>query len=120
MDPKWLLFSFEGRVNRQPYWIVAIIMFVIGAGLNFAVGNFGPGGIHAGRGGPVLWLLALLFAWIGLAMQVKRWHDRDKSGWWALISLVPVIGFFWVLIECGFVRGTDGPNRFGPDPLRAV
>jgi uncharacterized membrane protein YhaH (DUF805 family) len=54
--------------------------------------------------------------WPALALQVKRWHDRDKSGWWVLIAFIPIIGAFWVLIECGFLDGTPGPNRFGPSP----
>ena len=62
-------------------------------------------------------LVFVLFLWVGLAVQIKRWHDRDKSGWWALLNLVPLIGTLWILIECGFLRGTYGANRFGPDPL---
>ncbi len=55
--------------------------------------------------------------WIGFAVGVKRYHDRGKSGWWVLIVLVPVIGGLWYLIECGFLRGTIGPNAYGPDPV---
>ncbi|WP_417430347.1 DUF805 domain-containing protein [Kiloniella sp.] len=55
-------------------------------------------------------LLALIPS---ILILIKRWHDRDKSGWWTLIIFVPIIGSFWVLIECGFLRGTAGPNRFG-------
>lgn len=63
----------------------------------------------------VIYSIAIL--WAGLAVSVKRWHDRDKSGWWILIGLIPVIGTIWVLVENGFLPGTAGPNRFGPDPL---
>jgi uncharacterized membrane protein YhaH (DUF805 family) len=51
---------------------------------------------------------------------VKRYHDRNKSGWWILIVFVPVIGGLWYFIECGFLRGTPGPNTYGPDPLAAA
>jgi uncharacterized membrane protein YhaH (DUF805 family) len=64
-----------------------------------------------------LGILVLLTLWPSLAMYTKRWHDRDKSGWWTLIILVPIIGSIWLLVELGFLRGTDGPNRFGDDPL---
>jgi uncharacterized membrane protein YhaH (DUF805 family) len=79
--------------------------------------------------------------WISLALMIKRLHDRDKSAWWlSLFYLVPLvlqaIGQFlgsaglildliatgigiWAIIELGFLRGTDGPNKFGPDPLLA-
>ena len=46
-------------------------------------------------------------------VHIKRFHDRDKSGWWVLIGLIPIIGAIWLLIELGFLKGTPGPNRFG-------
>ena len=62
----------------------------------------------------VVWLAA--YIWSGICLNAKRWHDTDKSGWWQLIAAVPLIGI-WALIENGFLRGTSGQNRFGPDPL---
>jgi uncharacterized membrane protein YhaH (DUF805 family) len=55
----------------------------------------------------------VILLWISLAITVKRFHDRDKSGWWALINLLPVIGQIWILIECGFLKGTEEDNRYG-------
>ena len=49
-----------------------------------------------------------------IIVYIKRFHDRDKSGWWVLIGLIPIIGGIWLLIELGFLKGTPGPNRFGP------
>ena len=57
---------------------------------------------------------------VGIIVQIKRWHDLDKSGCWVFINLIPIIGGLCTLIECGFVKGTEGPNRFGPDPLRQL
>ncbi|MBA56842.1 MAG: DUF805 domain-containing protein [Pseudomonadales bacterium] len=51
--------------------------------------------------------------WMSLAVQVKRWHDRDKSGWWVLISFIPLIGPIWAFVENGCLAGTSGENRFG-------
>lgn len=115
-----LLFSFEGRASRLQFWgvyigmMVAYVAFVMAVG----VGNFptvdetgapvAPGG-GAGLGVMVLSLVSL---WVSLAINAKRFHDRDKSGWWVLIALVPVIGGLWILIECGFLAGTPGSNRF--------
>ena len=65
----------------------------------------------------VILAFGVLVTWISLAIAVKRYHDRDKSGWWVLIIFLPVIGGIWYLIECGFLRGTDGNNDYGPDPL---
>jgi Protein of unknown function (DUF805) len=52
-------------------------------------------------------------------MQVKRWHDRGKSGWMVLINLIPLIGWVWTLVELGLLEGTLGPNQYGEDPLDA-
>ena len=54
--------------------------------------------------------------WISVAVQCKRWHDRDKSGWWFLINFIPIIGPLWAFIELGCLRGTMGPNLYGADP----
>jgi len=62
-------------------------------------------------------IVNLLLAWPLIAISVKRWHDRDKSGAWVLLALVPVIGWLWMLFDNGFRRGTAGDNRFGADPL---
>ena len=59
----------------------------------------------------------LVLAWVNLAVHAKRWHDRNKSILWILFWFIPIIGQIWTLIELGFIRGTSGPNRFGPDPL---
>ena len=105
------LFSFKGRTNRAKYWtihlliaVIGVIIFLIGVPINTPViSNNAP--VSA------LLILYVIFAvWVGLAVNVKRWHDLDKSGW---SELTRVTAFF----ELGFRKGTYGPNRFGPDPL---
>ena len=112
MDYKKLLFSFEGRVNRQPYWMfvlaVIAVSFVL-VGISMVIGE---------KVGMILLVLfQILVLWSALAIQVKRWHDRDKSAWWLLMNFVPLIGAIWVFVECGCLRGTEGQNQYGPDPL---
>lgn len=60
----------------------------------------------------------LVLAWIALAVAAKRWHDRNKSAVWVLFAFVPIIGQIWALVELGFIKGTKGHNRFGPDPIK--
>ena len=135
MDWKWFFFSFEGRINRKPFWLSILALIVIGVIANridasLFFGYTGPFPvhtdfrvIHTGTGffymniRPVSWLVGLLMIWPVLAVRAKRWHDRDKSAWWILIDFVPIIGGLWALIETGFLPGTIGENRFGPDPL---
>ena len=111
---QWLFFSFEGRISRKPFWIAVIIFMIINA-----LANRLDAGIFSNDlgTGPISGLLGLLLIWPTLAVAAKRWHDRNKSAWWILINLVPLIGWLWSLIETGFLAGTPGDNRFGPDPL---
>lgn len=125
---KTLLFGFQGRVNRAKFWLVNIGLIVVeaivfgaagGASMlsedpsNMTMPSFGLLGI-------VCLLVFIVLFWAGLAIAVKRWHDRNKSGWWVLIAFVPVIGGLWYLIECGFLPGTTGANNYGADPLSAT
>lgn len=48
-----------------------------------------------------------------LIVQIGRWHDRNKSGWWVFLNCIPFAGTLWVLIELGILRGPDGDNRYG-------
>jgi uncharacterized membrane protein YhaH (DUF805 family) len=68
---------------------------------------------------PVFYAIAgLVFLLPGLSASVRRLHDGDRSGWWLLLSLIPLVGFIILLVW--FVSpGTDGPNRFGRNPLAA-
>ena len=67
----------------------------------------------------IMLVVTIAVFWSGLAIAAKRWHDRGKSAWWILVAFVPVIGSLWYLIECGFLKGTTGPNAYGSDPLTA-
>jgi uncharacterized membrane protein YhaH (DUF805 family) len=102
------LVSFDGRIGRGAFWGLAVI--------NYAV--LIVGAILLGQGGGVAILgviLLIISIPISLAASIKRWHDRNKSGWWILIGLVPFIGGLWALIECGFLPGTMGPNAYGTE-----
>ncbi len=120
-----LLFSFQGRINRAKFWLVHVVMWVVvlvvfGAILGSAAMSSDPQAALQSVGvvgGLILLVVYILALWIGLAVAAKRWHDRNKSAWWILIVFVPAVGGLWYLIECGFLKGTTGPNQFGPDPL---
>ncbi len=118
--------SFEGRIPRMTFWLSVIVLWIIEMVLFTLFGGMSmmnvdpndPAAAQAALSGMwPIWIIGLIFLWPALAIYAKRWHDRDKSGWWSLIVLVPIIGSIWLLIELGFLRGTDGANRFGPDPL---
>jgi uncharacterized membrane protein YhaH (DUF805 family) len=64
----------------------------------------------------IVQLVSLLILVPNLAVEVRRFHDMDNTGWWVLISFIPILGALAVLLWFT-ARGTDGENRFGPDPL---
>ncbi len=104
-----ILFSFKGRINRAKYWTIHLLIAAISVIFVICFPN-SPVVINNAAVSALLLLYIILVAWIGLAVNVKRWHDLDKSGW---SELTRVMAFF----ELGFYKGTHGPNRFGPDPL---
>lgn len=110
MSPRQILFSFEGRVPRRIWWLYGFLaMLVAGAFINalLMIAGFDPGAAES--------VVNVLLLWPIVAVSVKRWHDRDKSAWWVLVMLLPVIGWLWTMIENGFLRGTEGDNTYGPD-----
>lgn len=116
MDWKYLFTSFEGRISRQPFWIgvgalvaVEIVAQVLDALAGTHIGTSGIGLFTA--------IAILVCIYPAIALYAKRWHDHDKTGWWTLIGLVPVVGAIWMLAELGILRGAPGTNQYGPDPL---
>jgi len=110
-----LLFSFNGRIRRQQFWLatlgVAIVYIVLATILSMLIRSGGAMGMIGG----ILGLVVLVaYLWALFAIQVKRWHDRDKSWVWIFVGII-TFGL-WTLIECGFLDGTPGPNKFGPSP----
>ena len=125
MDWKKFLFSFDGRISRKAWWLTFVAMLVVSMGIQFAA--LGPMMAAASSGDPAamenmsfpvwVWIVFIPLIWISLATQAKRWHDQDKSAWWILIGLIPFVGGLIVLIMCGFIAGTPGPNRFGESAM---
>lgn len=116
-----MFFSAKGRIRRRDYWLYGVLnfafFFVFAAVLYGTLAVLGlakPADGHGGGQWAYLWLPVYL--WASVCMTIKRWHDRGKSGWWTLISLIPGIGFVWTLIECGILDGTPGDNAYGPSP----
>ncbi len=104
--------DFKGRARRKEFWFFQLFCFLFGIGLLavlFLVG-MKP---EAAEG--VLNVLGIALLLPSLAVMVRRLHDTDRSGWWALLCLVPLLGGL-VLLIFACLEGTRGSNRFGPDP----
>lgn len=119
LTTKEILLSFEGRIPRSIYWMWTLIaaFSVLALGLVFGLLVYLVLGETPLVMVPFL-LLYIPLIYVSIAIQCKRWHDRGKSGWWILINLIPYIGGIWAFVEVGCLRGTVGPNQFGPDPLQ--
>lgn len=98
---------FSGRARRKEYWmfflfnvIFAIVLGIIGSIIDTTILS-------------TLYSLALLIP--GIAVFVRRMHDIGKSGWWLLISFIPIIGGIWLLV-LACTEGTAGENEYGQDP----
>jgi uncharacterized membrane protein YhaH (DUF805 family) len=116
--------DFQGRSRRQEYWMFALFMFLVMIAwtIVFAVlGGFSGYENGTGLGTlPMIWALLAGVAYLGIiipsiAVQVRRFHDRDMSGWFVLLNFIPYVGGIIVFIFM-VLPGTVGENRFGPDP----
>ena len=142
MDRLKSLFSFGGRTSRLGYWriqlAIAAMIAIIWVATIFVAMEAGHLAVI-----PLSLLLPVLL--VGLAVAVRRLHDRDKGAWWlvpfwllpsacfaiaqflteqtgdgglaAVGALLAGLAFnVWAFVEIGCRRGTPGPNRFGPVP----
>ena len=124
-----ICFSFKGRINRTAWWMMHFLIIAIST-ITYA----------AYTASSYLLFITLVPAWMQLAVTAKRWHDRNKSAWWTLVYLIPIIagigglsvwtlsgwgtliyfipiiaGGTWALVELGILKGTKGENCFGAD-----
>ncbi|WP_230939397.1 DUF805 domain-containing protein [Burkholderia diffusa] len=111
--------KFEGRARRAEYWYFALLTGVVSIVCQVIT--------MAGRDASALSLLLMIVAAVvslalvlpSLAVTVRRLHDTGRSGWFLLVGFVPVVGGILLLVwMCS--RGTNGPNRFGLDPIPAI
>lgn len=112
-----LLFSFSGRISRSQFWLGYLIQ-AVGLGFGYLCLIYGQVNQNiVALLGSIIVFLPLI--WVGLAIMAKRYHDRDKSAWWILVGLIPIVGGIWQLIELGMLKGTEGSNDYGPDPCHS-
>jgi uncharacterized membrane protein YhaH (DUF805 family) len=109
--------GFRGRAARSEYWfwvLFVILLSIVAWLIDMTLFGFNTTGVN-----PVSVIAALATFLPGLAMSIRRLHDIDRSGWWVLLGLIPLIGWI-VLIVWACQRGTVGANRFGSDPLQGM
>ncbi len=100
--------KFSGRACRSEYWywiLFVVLAEIVTSIIDYAIGTQ----ITTSLFGLATFLPTL-------AVAVRRLHDIDRSGWWIIVSLIPLIG--WIILIIWYcTKGTEGPNRFGSEPL---
>ncbi len=104
-------FVFEGRARRTEYWMFTLFNILIIVVLSVIERLIGLRGILGS-----LYMLAVLLPALGVS--VRRLHDTDRTGWWLLIGLIPVIGTIILLIFM-VLDSQPGQNQYGPNPKAA-
>jgi uncharacterized membrane protein YhaH (DUF805 family) len=95
--------NIKGRISRGTFWLFfapILILFLM------------TDAFIAPKDPKAAFLIAILLMIPGVCLYIKRAHDRNKSGWFTLLMLVPIVSF-WPLIELWCIKGTNGPNRYG-------
>lgn len=105
------LLKFDGRIRRMGWWIAGIAVSIVSSIFNRVFDQDSNLLV-------LLFVLAVSIAiWlVSLSLSVRRWHDHNKSGWWVLINLIPILGWIYSIFMLGFKDGDQGHNSFGPAP----
>lgn len=101
--------QFDGRARRAEYWYFVLYNALISMGCSI-IDNLLFKGIAILAG---IYSLAVLIP--GIAVGVRRLHDIGKSGWFLLVSLIPIVGAIWLIVLLS-TPGNVGDNQYGPDP----
>lgn len=107
--------DFSGRSRRKEYWMFVLGLVIVAIVLAIIETVLGLSGSIAGLYGPLTLLLVLAIVIPSIAVQVRRFHDQGKSGWFVLLGFIPFVGGI-VIIVFMCLEGTRGPNQYGPDP----
>lgn len=104
------IFDYSGRASRSDYWYFQLFNLLFGIVLSSFIISVVDQLILIM---PVYYILLVL---ANISLTARRLHDVDKSGWFQLISFIPLVGPIWLLVLM-VTKGTEGKNRFGEDPL---
>jgi uncharacterized membrane protein YhaH (DUF805 family) len=103
--------GFEGRAARSEYWYWVLFVVLLGAVTSVLDLALFPGNELS----PLNLISTIVLLLPNIAVSARRLHDIDRTGWWLLLVFTIIGGL--VLLYWAFVKGTNGVNRYGPDPL---
>jgi uncharacterized membrane protein YhaH (DUF805 family) len=103
--------GFSGRAPRSEFWYWQLFVVLVAVAASILDSGFLP----ESDVGPISAVTSLALLLPGIAMAIRRLHDIDRTGWWVLLALT-LIGAILLIVWACF-KGTNGSNRFGPDPV---
>lgn len=113
----WLFFGISGRVSRLAYFLAGLFLAVVQAFLLYRF-TLVPEDSTAGQFWAFMfWVAVVLSIWSNVALGIKRLHDMDKPGLFAVALFIPVVSILAFVVLCLF-PGTNGPNQYGQDTNR--
>jgi uncharacterized membrane protein YhaH (DUF805 family) len=104
--------NFSGRAQRSAFWYWVLFGFI--GGIVVSILDLSIFGTESYTPLSTLWTLGTLLP--ALAVSARRLHDINRSGWWILLSFIPIVGII-ILIIWWAKPGEPGANRFGMNPL---
>lgn len=108
--------QFDGRARRKEYWMFALVYMLLYMALAVLTSIFATiSETLALLGGGLTFIFALGLFIPSLAVAVRRLHDTGRSGWWILISMIPIIGAILLLVWL-CTDGQSGDNAYGSNP----
>ena len=111
-------FIIKGRASRSEYWFLQLLFTPLAMYVGFWSDPVSTGTIDP----PPLYILSTIIVMLlfipSITSQIRRFHDKDKSGWFIFINIIPLIGWLIALVML-LDKGTPGKNRFGEYPLKS-
>ena len=112
--------SLKGRMPRSIYWLITFLSIGIMLGMLSQIEEVVTSDLSLTEAifhSIAVLLFFLLNIWVILSINVQRWHDLNKSDWYTLIQLIPIVGPLIAFVKLGFKPGTQG---FGENPLKPI
>ncbi len=101
-------FDFNGRARRKEYWMFTLVNIIISVALSVVLGLISEKLL------PIANLYSLAVLLPALGVTARRLHDINKSGWWMLIALIPIVGLYLIYL---LAKDSDaGQNQYGQNP----
>ena len=109
--------DFSGRARRSEFWYFILFNFIVQVVAGILDAILGTD-FDTGSGGLISTVASLALFLPSIAVAARRLHDIDKSGWWQLIGIIPIVG--WIIVIIWYATDSKADNKYGPNPKNAA